>query len=720
MEKLITSCVTLLLCQLVSFGQICSIDLGEDQRTCEFQDTLIGMPSGGSWAYLYTDTTAIIAFEVLNDSSTLITFSKCGSYIFEYSIFDALCTPNIISDTLQIDFENPAIVNYNVDVGIDLQYKNYECQQDTSVACAPFTIVGASPKPVWTFFPRSGNCAGNSFETTISDSVFNCITDTINITANNHNGTIGSGEEMEFCQDDILVLENEAIASDVFYGIIFQSGNKGLDSLITQCPFPNQCFYPPSPECIDSVIYDTSQMIIPLHLGGEWQVAQDNQLIQLDSNNIFTIDTTDYLLNVSPTPQTYAATFEIKEITPTGDTVSLSNIITMDFQWVENWATDTVQYIDSTLIISDSCCIGGAIIEYTHDPAPPVPEYECPSFSVEFIPALLASSPQVICDDSSYVVVIELSQGIPPYNYTGTSGTINGNIFTSDMISIDSIFYEFEFTDSGSCEKTVNGEICPCLWGGNPPVIELTTYDDCATNSIGSLNIENLSNAHPPYLYSIDGINFQEATFFDNVTTGLYELTVKDSFNCIVTDDFLIENIEFENLDLSSTSSDYSICRNENILLEGLLSSTDSTLQVLWDNGNTEFNQTVNQSGTYVAAVYDLEECTTYTNTFNVENIPLPPVNDIKIPNVFTPDNDGINDFYNPIIDEELTVTNYNLSIFNRWGQRVFHSTDRNKKWEPDNDAFMGVYVWMLDLELVNCTGENIYFKDSGDLTLIR
>jgi len=222
MKKIITISVMVLLCHLASVGQICEIDLGEDQRTCEFQDTLIGVPIGGSWNYLCEDSTAIVSFQILNDSSTLVTFSQCGSYTFEYRITDSTCT---VSDTLQIDFENPAIVNYTVDVGMDLEYSDYDCQQDTSVACGPFTVMGEAPKPIWSFLPKSGSCFGNSFDVNISDSIINCIADTITVFEENHNGTTGPGVLTEFCQDEILSQENGEIIEDEFYRTIFQIYN---------------------------------------------------------------------------------------------------------------------------------------------------------------------------------------------------------------------------------------------------------------------------------------------------------------------------------------------------------------------------------------------------------------------------------------------------------------------------------------------------------------
>lgn len=53
----------------------------------------------------------------------------------------------------------------------------------------------------------------------------------------------------------------------------------------------------------------------------------------------------------------------------------------------------------------------------------------------------------------------------------------------------------------------------------------------------------------------------------------------------------------------------------------------------------------------------------------------------IYIPNTFTPNNDGINDAFKVVISE---VVRYELDIYNRWGERVFHSEDPNEVWLGD------------------------------------
>lgn len=92
------------------------------------------------------------------------------------------------------------------------------------------------------------------------------------------------------------------------------------------------------------------------------------------------------------------------------------------------------------------------------------------------------------------------------------------------------------------------------------------------------------------------------------------------------------------------------------------------------------------------------------------------PETNIFIPNAFTPDGDGLNDFF---IIKATNVRKYDLRIFSRWGQEVFTSEQLNSHWDGTINgeyAPIGVYVYKLNLQ--DKQGEWHY--RTGSLTLIR
>jgi gliding motility-associated-like protein len=91
--------------------------------------------------------------------------------------------------------------------------------------------------------------------------------------------------------------------------------------------------------------------------------------------------------------------------------------------------------------------------------------------------------------------------------------------------------------------------------------------------------------------------------------------------------------------------------------------------------------------------VYSVVVTDTLTGCFDVFNIGFSIQNcDLVIPNVFTPNGDGINDFF-----EILNLEHYPMAqivIYNRWGNKVFeHSDYYNNWWDGRNHPGRGVLL---------------------------
>ncbi len=75
------------------------------------------------------------------------------------------------------------------------------------------------------------------------------------------------------------------------------------------------------------------------------------------------------------------------------------------------------------------------------------------------------------------------------------------------------------------------------------------------------------------------------------------------------------------------------------------------------------------------------------------------------IPNAFTPNNDGFNDYFKPsILGKEFTAE-YLFQVYNRWGQVIFQTTDPEQGWDGevyDGEYYVpeGEYNWHLEFRL--------------------
>lgn len=88
----------------------------------------------------------------------------------------------------------------------------------------------------------------------------------------------------------------------------------------------------------------------------------------------------------------------------------------------------------------------------------------------------------------------------------------------------------------------------------------------------------------------------------------------------------------------------------------------------------------------------------------------------IYIPNAFTPNGDGINEFYMPVVSG---VDSYLFQVFNRWGELIFETNDRLEGWNGKRNGVMsqfGNYVYRIETE--NQLGKPYSYK--GSFALIR
>jgi gliding motility-associated-like protein len=90
---------------------------------------------------------------------------------------------------------------------------------------------------------------------------------------------------------------------------------------------------------------------------------------------------------------------------------------------------------------------------------------------------------------------------------------------------------------------------------------------------------------------------------------------------------------------------------------------------------------------------------------------------DLQVPNVFTPNHDGVNDyFYIPNIE---FYPNSTMVIYNRWGRKVFESTNYMGDWDGENNSD-GVYYYVFTINYGE-HGNGVEIKQqNGTLTLIR
>jgi gliding motility-associated-like protein len=116
---------------------------------------------------------------------------------------------------------------------------------------------------------------------------------------------------------------------------------------------------------------------------------------------------------------------------------------------------------------------------------------------------------------------------------------------------------------------------------------------------------------------------------------------------------------------------------------------------------------------TYVLTVANATGCLN-SDTATVEVLPL---TQAAFPNAFTPNSDGLNDVFRPVLNNPLPIID--ASIYNRWGERVWYSTERGAGWDGTwmgKDQEAGTYIVVIRFQGLD--GKPL--RHTGTTTLLR
>jgi gliding motility-associated-like protein len=186
--------------------------------------------------------------------------------------------------------------------------------------------------------------------------------------------------------------------------------------------------------------------------------------------------------------------------------------------------------------------------------------------------------------------------------------------------------------------------------------------------------------------------------------SGRYTVEVQLPCSTLVdTVDVQIGGIAFD------LGPDVSTCDDVPVTIDaGVLVGT-----LLWSTGDTTSSITAQEAGNYILFLTDTLGCISSNDVYvSTRNCRCP----LYLPNAFTPNGDGINDVLS--VGMDCTPTDFELELYDRWGQSIHHTIDPDFEWRGD-DLPIGVYVYTLNYTWQGQEGV-LREQRNGSVTLIR
>jgi gliding motility-associated-like protein len=294
-------------------------------------------------------------------------------------------------------------------------------------------------------------------------------------------------------------------------------------------------------------------------------------------------------------------------------------------------------------------------------------------------------------------------------------GSLNGGPWRQDLRwqTLDPGLYTLRIRDDRGCDSLVS--VAVDAW----PEFSFTVEADTSCPSQATGQIQLLPGPGVILEGSLNGGPWQQDLWWDDLVPGPYTLRIRDEQGCEQQTGLTVP---------AWTEPRFS-------LTGGMLGCDDPGVPVAvqwqsgqdlltgwrWQDGSTDSVFLALQPGLVHLSADWL--CGTVSRSVSITEAPdaQRPASFFYVPNVFSPDNNGINDVFRPLPAQGVVVEEYRFEVFDRWGNLMYRSEDPQQGWDGvmrEQVAGQQVLVWWLQARVRFCRGPvDLLLK--GDVTLM-
>ncbi|MFK7937669.1 MAG: gliding motility-associated C-terminal domain-containing protein [Saprospiraceae bacterium] len=336
-----------------------------------------------------------------------------------------------------------------------------------------------------------------------------------------------------------------------------------------------------------------------------------------------------------------------------------------------------------------------------------------------------------ICNgELSGSVTFSATVGTPPFTFTLNNESIDP--ITGELLDIDesaTLIYlaAGDYTLQVTSANGLNTTQSVTINESSAIVVETLSFPPGCQQENGSLLIANISGGAGSYEYALDGSDFvtiDELPFRlpDALLGGDYELSIRDADGCQIDEIITIAAQSDLIIDLPKQIE---IDLGESVELD--LGLNFPAASVEWETiEEISCTDCVNPIATplntnsYFVVATDERGCQAEANL----TIVVRKEREIYLPNVFSPNGDGSNDFFTIFTGKNVAQIN-RLQIFNYYGDPMFERLEpfepnvRNLGWDGNfrgERSLQGVYIFVAEVEFV----DGFVQRYQGEFALVR
>jgi gliding motility-associated-like protein len=237
------------------------------------------------------------------------------------------------------------------------------------------------------------------------------------------------------------------------------------------------------------------------------------------------------------------------------------------------------------------------------------------------------------------------------------------------------------------------------------PPVSVSVDKEMGCSPLTVMFSENSEHIGQSYVWDFDDGEFVNLSFdknpvhtFTNPTTYHVHLRVISDEYCINDTIVSITAFPVPEANFVASSDDISLLNP----LVHFTNMTEGGFFYNWDFGDGSGSSNANPSHTYSmpGTYYVLLEATSLYGCKDTTGLILDVRNELAVwaPTAFTPNFDNLNETFKVIV-EGIDPKNYDLQIYSRWGEKVFHGTHYDQEWDGRYNLIPcepGVYAWVV------------------------
>jgi len=428
--------------------------------------------------------------------------------------------------------------------------------------------------------------------------------------------------------------------------------------------------------------------------GGSYTVTITDGNSCVNTNTVTVNQSSNITVTITPTQTSCTANTGTATANVTGGTAPYSY----------SWNTSPVQTTQTAINLA----VGNYTVTVT-DNAGCIASQNVSISAANAPTASITTSQNSTCFGSNNgTATVSATGGTAPYSYSWSP--TGGNNATASNLSPN--IYTVTVTDDAGCSTTQQVTI-------TEPAELIVTLSETDTDC-GQSNGEITTNATGgtgtySYVWTPNGETTSSIT---GLNVGNYSVTVTDANGCLASATGTINTSTTFGLDATPAQSTIEAGGSVNLEIEvengitiGTIDWTPTSGLSCTDCPNPTASPS--QTTTYYVTVVDVNGCSA---TDSLIVTVKQPCGELYVPTIFSPNGDQMNDLECVM---GSCVVSIDFTIFDRWGEIVFHTKDRDNCWDGNfrgKPVQSGVYVYKLVATLEN--GDTV--KESGNINVVR